>query len=182
MKKTLYYALFLAATAILSTVLMFLVNDLTQPVIIDKQVKLIEENIGLIYSAEEGYKRNPEQIKNKYKEIDYDGIKEIYEVLDSEGAVYSHIYNVEVAGKNDVIKMLVAVSNGTIDRVVYYQHAETKNLGEVYTREDVAAQFIGMPIANSSVDMIAGASTTGRAVDLALDIVENHYNKEGVGK
>jgi Na+-translocating ferredoxin:NAD+ oxidoreductase RnfG subunit len=181
MKSTIHYALFLAATAIISTILMFLVNDLTQPVIIDKQIKIIEENIGLIYSAEDGYQRNPNQVKNKYKEIDYSGIKEVYEVLDSNGDVYSHIYNVEVDGKNDVIGLLIAVSDGVIDRVVYYKHAETKNLGEVYTREEESSKFIGMALVNSQVDMIAGASTTGRAVDLALDIVENHYNKEGVG-
>ncbi len=182
MKKTIYYAIFLSLTAIISTVLMFLVNDLTKPVIEKKQIALIEENIGLIYSSDDGFKRNPNQEKGKYKVLDYIGIKEVYEVLDENDNVHSLIYNVEVSGKNDVIGLLIAVNKGTIDRVVYYKHAETKNLGEVYTREVETSKFIGMPLKDSSVDMIAGASTTGRAVDLALDIVENHYSKEGVGK
>lgn len=183
MKSTIHYALFLAVTAILSTALMFAVNGLTEPVIEEKQVKLIEENISKIYSADEGFKRNSNQITNAFNELDYAGIKEIYEVLDSNDNTFAHIYNVEVAGKNDVIKLLVAVNGDEIiDRVVYYSHAETKNLGEVYTRDEESSKFIGMPLVDSQVDMISGASTTGRAIDLALDIVEEHYQKEGVGK
>lgn len=184
MNKTLYFAVFLSVTAMLVTAIAYAGYSWAEPIIAQNRIDSIEENIGILFSAEDGYSRNSDQLENSYLEKNYKAITEIYEVLDSDGNIYVLIYNVTVQGRNGMIDALVAV-DPYIDKVValtYYSHTETPNIGEIYTREEEINKLIGQSILEVTVDDLTGASagTTKAAIITMFDEILIHYNAEEV--
>lgn len=182
MKKTLYFAFFLSVTAMLVTSIAYAGYSWAEPLIAANRIETIDNNIAILFSAEDGYVRNEDQLVNTYLEKNYKPINEIYEVLDSEGEIYVLIYNVSVQGRNGIIDALVAVNpyNDTIVAVSYYSHTETPNIGEVYTRDEEIIKLIGQPLADVEVDVISGASTTWAAIVTMFEDIKLHYNAEEV--
>lgn len=182
MSKPVYYAIFLGVTAMLVTLISYVGYAITNPVIEQNTIDKINANIALLFNPEEGYTRNENQMDNSYNEDDgsYSEINSIYEVLDENGDLYALIYDMGVQGRNDVINALVAVDpyTDTIIGVTYYDHAETPNIGERYTRDEEREKLVGQSIDNVVVDQIAGATTTWGALDTMFTIVRDHYNKE----
>jgi Na+-transporting NADH:ubiquinone oxidoreductase subunit C len=144
--------------------------------------KRINDSIALLYSPEDGFKRNESQEYNKYREAEEKYIDAIYEVLDSEDTLVAVIYDMSVQGRNAVINTLVAVDpyTDTIIGVTYYNHAETPNIGEKYTREEEIDKLIGQTIDEIVVDKYTGASTTWGALVLMYGEITSHYNERGV--
>lgn len=182
MKKTLYFAFFLSVTAMLVTAVAYLGYHLTEPVIAQNTSDKINRNIALIFNPEDGYTRNENQTDNKYHEDNgvYKEISSIYEVLDSNGDLYALIYDMAVQGRNDIIHALVAVNpyDNTIISVNYYDHAETPNIGEKYTRVEETDKLIGQSIENVQIDAFAGATTTWNALNTMFEKLKVHYNAE----
>lgn len=184
MKKTLYFAVFLTVTAMLVTAIAYLGYHYTQPIIEANTIAKINENIALLYSPDEGYTRNADQADNSYKEnnSNYKEISSIYEVLDGNGDLYVVIYDMAAQGRNDIIHALVAVDpyTSTISAVTYYDHAETPNIGEKYTRAEAIDSLIGQSVDDVQIDMYAGATTTWTSLNVMFDKIKEHYNAEGV--
>lgn len=182
MKSTLYYAVFLTVTAMLVTAVAILGYNLTAPIIEENRIANIERNIAILFSPEEGFSRNENQNDNSYQEKSYKGLNEVYEVLDNDGNIHALIYNVSAQGRNDMMSALIAVNPYTdkIIAVTYYDHAETPNIGEKYTRDEEIESLLGQPVSNVEVDVIANASTTWIAIREMFDIIERHYDEQGV--
>ncbi len=182
MKKTLYFAFFLSATAMLVTAIAYAGYNWAAPIIAENRINTIDTNIALLFSVEDGYERNDEQLENSYLEKNYKPINEIYEVLDGEGEIYVLIYNVSVQGRNGMIDALIAVDpyNDTVIAVSYYSHTETPNIGEVYTRDEEVIKLVGQSLDNIEVDVISGASTTWAAIVTMFEDIKLHYNAEEV--
>lgn len=182
MNKTLYYALFLSVTAMLVTAIAYLGYSITAPVIEQNTINKINENIALLFDPELGYTRNDQQADNTYREKDgvYKEILAIYEVLDSDGEIHALIYDMSVQGRNDMIFALVAIDpfTETIVGIAYYDHAETPNIGEKYTREEEYKKLIGQSVDSVEVDLIVGATTTWGALEVLFDKLWEHYNQE----
>jgi len=182
MKKTLYFAVFLSVTAMLVTAIAYLGYNLTAPVIEANTIDKINTNIALLFDPEDGYTRNDEQTPNKYQEENgaYKEVSSIYEVLDSDGELYVLIYDMAVQGRNGIIHCLVAVDPKTDEIVAinYYDHSETPNIGEKYTREEEYSKLIGQSIEDVQVDAISGATTTWNALNVMFEGLKTHYNAE----
>ena len=189
MKKTVYFAVFLMITAALVTAVAYLGYNWTEPIIAENRAKKIAENIALIFDPAEGFERNLAQGENDYNEKNRiytdnssGNISAIYEVLDDNGELVSIIYNVNGQGRNGLVNALVAIDPFTDEvlDIVYYEHAETPNIGEKYTRPEEISKLQGQLVDDVSVDVIAGASTTWKAVDDIFGIIATHYQDEGV--
>jgi len=181
--RVLYFAVYLSVLGMLVTGVAALGYNATAQRIEDNKNQTIEDNIALLYSPEDGFTRNVNQIDNKYLQSQYDLINDIYEVLDSEGKLHVIIYNVSAQGRNGLVSALVAVNPYTdlVEAVTYYDHSETPNIGEKYTREDEISKLIGQSVAtNVEVDVIANASTTWLAIEAMFNEIETHYREQGV--
>lgn len=179
--KTGYYMIFLGVTAMLVTAVAWIGYNVTEPVISANLEAKIESNIALLYSPEDGYTRNPDQVPNGYRQDSYD-INAIYEVLDGDGNIYVLIYDITKQGRNDDLSALIAVNpyTDTVDKLTYYYSAETPNIGERYTREEEITKLIGQPITGVVVDEIAGATTTWGAIDEMFTEIALHYTEQNV--
>lgn len=189
MKKILYYAVFLMVTSALVTGVAYLGYNLTIDRINENRIQKIEENIALLYSPDDGYSRNEEQSDNAYNEKNRKytdnpsgNISGIYEVFDSDRNLVAVIYNVNAQGRNGIVNALISVDpyTDTVVGVTYYEHTETPNLGEKYTREDAIVKLIDQSISSVEVDLIAGATTTWGAINDMFNIISIHYEDEEV--
>lgn len=178
MKKTIHFAIYLMVLGMAVTGIAYGGFTFTQGYIDANTEARINESIALLYSVEDGYKRNVDQEYNKYREEEEKYIDNIYEVLDSNDELVAVIYDISVQGRNAVINTLVAVDpyTDTIVGVTYYNHSETPNLGEKYTREEEIDKLIGQEIDNVVVDKFAGASTTWGALVTMFGEITTHYN------
>lgn len=181
MKKTLYFAFYLAVTAMLVTAVAYFAYSKTNPTIVQNRIDKINRTIELLYSAEDGYSRS-EQEENAYREKNYDLISAVYEVLDSDQELYAVIYDMSAQGKNGLIEALIAVDpyNDTVLAVTYYNHSETPNIGERHTRDEAIATLVGQNVSDVTVDVIVGATTTWGAIDSMFSELETHYSQEEV--
>lgn len=189
MKKILYFSVFLMITSALVTAVAFLGYELTLPYIKANRETAINESIALLYSPDEGFKRNDKQGENKYNELNRKytdnssgNITGVYEVLNSNDELIAIIYNVNSQGRNGVMFALVAVDpfTDTVISVVYYDHKETPERGELYTLEPEVSKLSNAIIDSVEVDMIAGATTTWNAINDMFDIISLHYLDEEV--
>lgn len=190
MKKTMYFAFFLSATAMIVTLITYVGYTLTAPIIEQNRIDKINNNIAILFDPEEGYIRNPEQKENSYQEKQYKGLSEVYEVLNSDGEIHALIYNLTSQGRNGPVQVLIAVDPYTdvVMAVTFYNHIETPNIGEKYTRDDFILGdeklnyqgLVGQSVDYVDVDVIAGASTTWIAVRDMFDILTVHYEEQEV--
>jgi len=190
MKKTMYFAFFLSATAMIVTLVTYVGYTLTAPIIEQNRIDKINNNIAILFDPEEGYIRNPEQKENSYQEKRYKGLSEVYEVLNSDGEIHALIYNLISQGRNGPVQVLIAVDPYTdvVMAVTFYNHIETPNIGEKYTRDDFILGdeklnyqgLVGQSVDYVDVDVIAGASTTWIAVRDMFDILTVHYEEQEV--
>lgn len=183
MKKTLYFAMFLTVTAMLVTMIAYLGYEVTQPYILTNRDNRIKESIQLLYSSEDGFKKNDDQEYNKYQEVSRDNMLGIYEVLNENDEIHAIIYNVYAQGRNGLVYALVAINpyNDEIVGVTYYKHSETPNLGEVYTRDVEIAKLLGQTILDDVfIDEVAGATNTWDAIDEIFSVIEKHYIEQEV--
>jgi len=190
MKKTMYFAFFLSATAMIVTLVTYVGYTLTAPIIEQNRIDKINNNIAILFDPEEGYIRNPEQKENSYQEKQYKGLSEVYEVLNSDGEIHALIYNLTSQGRNGPVQVLIAVDPYTdvVMAVTFYNHIETPNIGEKYTRDDFILGdeklnyqgLVGQSVDYVDVDVIAGASTTWIAVRDMFDILTVHYEEQEV--
>jgi len=190
MKKTMYFAFFLSATAMIVTLITYVGYTLTAPIIEQNRIDKINNNIAILFDPEEGYIRNPEQKENSYQEKQYKGLSEVYEVLNSDGEIHALIYNLTSQGRNGPVQILIAVDPYTdvVMAVTFYNHIETPNIGEKYTRDDFILGdeklnyqgLVGQSVDYVDVDVIAGASTTWIAVRDMFDILTVHYEEQEV--
>ncbi len=182
--KTLYFAFFLFATVVIVTVIGYIGFSITNPIIEANNVKRIEDNIALLFSAEDGYTPFTELDSNsKYAVKNYKYIIDIYEVLNSEGEVHAVIYNVWAQGRNNKVNALIAIDpyTDTVVGVVYYKHGETPNIGEKHTRDEAIEPLIGQSLTGGViVDEIAGATVTWGAINNIFSQVLTHYQDEEV--
>ncbi len=178
MKKVLHLSLFLSGLMMVVTLVGILAYEFTSPIIEQNKNDKIKESIALLFDDNE-YSRNENQIEI-YNVSSYDLISGVYEVIDLNGDINYIIYDVSVYGKNGDIYTLVAIdlTNDFIDGVVYYQHSETPGIGALYT-EDIEIEKLYMPIDDfETVDYIAGATVTHRALDQMFLEIKTHYLKE----
>ena len=189
MKKILYFAFFLTVTASLVTGIAYLGFEITDPIIQENRAKKIADNIALLYSPDDGYSKNDSQEENtyneknrKYTDNSSGNISGIYEVLDTDGELVAIIYNVNSQGRNGIVNALVAVDpySDTVVGVTYYEHGETPNLGEKYTRPDAIETLLGQGVDNVVVDQFSGATTTWNAINDMFNIIYTHYQDEEV--
>lgn len=183
MKKALYFSAYLAILGMLVTTIAYFGYELTNPVIENNRIETIENNISILYSSDDGFNRNANQAANSYRQLNYDVILDIYEVLNSQGELHVLIYNVSAQGRNGMVSALIAVNPYTdeVEAVTYYDHGETPNIGEKYTREDEISKLIGQSVATDvEVDVIANASTTWLAIEAMFNEIELHYSQEEV--
>jgi len=181
--KVVYFAFYLAVLGMLVTSVAAIGYNATAPKIEQNKIDTINSNIALLYSSEDGYTRNENQIDNKYLQSQYDLINDIYEVLDSDGNLFVVIYNVSAQGRNGMVSALVAINPyaDTVEAVTYYDHSETPNLGEKYTREEEINKLIGQSVAEDVyVDLISSASVTWGAIEAMFNEIETHYAEQGV--
>ena len=183
--KPLFYAAYLAVLGILVTGIAYGINGITEPRIEQNRIDTIERNIAILYSPGDGYKRNENQIDNAYQQDrkGYETILDIYEVLDSDGNLHALIYNVSAQGRNGMVSALIAINPYTdlVEAVTYYDHSETPNIGEKYTRDDEISKLIGQSVAvDVEVDVIANASTTWIAIEEMFNTIEIHYAEQEV--
>lgn len=176
-------------TAGLVTAVAYMGYHWTKPIIDANRDKKISDTIALLYSPEEGYSKNDEQAENAYNELNRKytdnpsgNISGIYEVLDDEGSLVAIIYNVNAQGRNGIVNALIAVNPYTdeVVAVTYYEHGETPNLGERYTRDEEIEKLLSQSVSGVEVDLIVGATTTWNAINDMFNILEVHYNDEGV--
>jgi len=185
MKKAFFYSAYLAILGMLVTAIAYGGYELTAPVIEANKIQTIEDNIALLYSPEDGFSRNENQPDNAYQQDrkGYEAILDIYEVLDGDGNLHVLIYNVSAQGRNGMVSALIAVNPYTdlVEAVTYYDHSETPNIGEKYTREDEISKLIGQSVAvDVVVDVIADASTTWIAIEEMFNAIETHYDEQEV--
>ena len=189
MKQTIYFAVFLMITASLVTAIAFLGYNWTEPIIAENRAKKINENIALLFDPEAGFERNSDQGDNDYNELNRKytdnssgNISGIYEVLDANGDLIAIIYNVNGQGRNGLVNALVAIDpyNDAVLDIVYYEHGETPNVGEKYTRVEEIAKLQGQIVGDVSIDVISGASTTWVAINDMFTIITTHYQDEEV--
>jgi len=183
MIKTLYYAAYLAILGMLVTFIAIVGYNETAPIIEQNRIDTINKNIALLYSVEDGFKRSDNDNDNLYLHKNYDVILDIYEVLDGDDNLHVIIYNVSAQGRNGMVSALIAVNPYTdvVEAVTYYDHGETPNIGEKYTREDEISKLLGQSVAsNVEVDVIANASTTWLAIEEMFNTIEIHYEQEEV--
>ncbi len=189
MKKILYYAVFLMVTSGLVTGIAYLGYDFTYPYIEANRIKKIDENIALLYSSEDGFKKNSNQGENAYNELNRKytdnasgNISGIYEVLDANDDLVAIIYNVNSQGRNGIMYALISVDPYTDEvlNVVYYSHKETPDRGERYTEENEVSKLTGEIVGSVEVDMISGATTTWNAINDMFNIIDTHYSDEEV--
>lgn len=183
--KPMFYAIYLAVLGMMVTAVAFLGFNLTEPIIEANRVESINNNIALIYNPDEGYTRNEAQLDNAYQEKrkGYEAITAIYEVLDSDGNLHALVYNCTSQGRNGMVSALIAINPYTdeVEAVVYYDHSETPNIGEKYTREDEISKLLGQSVAvDVEVDVIANASTTWIAIEDMFNTIEKHYSEQEV--
>lgn len=182
MNKTLYYAIYLMVLGMVVTGIAYLGYNFTNTYIQANKIERINQSIALLYSPEDGYKRNENQTENKYREEEEKHISAIYEVLDSNDELVAVIYDVNANGRNAAVYALIAVDPYTdeVVGVTYYDHAETPNLGERYTRDEEKDKLIGQEITTVSIDAITGATTTWGAIDTMFSEISEHYTKREV--
>jgi Na+-transporting NADH:ubiquinone oxidoreductase subunit C len=189
MKKTIYFAFFLMVTASLVTAIAYLGYNWTEPIIAENRAQKIAENIALLFDPAAGYERNSAQGNNDYNELNRKytdnasgNISGIYEVLDETGNLTAIIYNVNGQGRNGIVNALVAIDpyQDEVLDIVYYEHAETPNIGEKYTRDDEISKLQGQLVTEVTIDVIAGASTTWVAINDMFTIIATHYQDEEV--
>lgn len=189
MLKTLYYAFFLMVTAVVVTTIAYIGYDLTDDIIEANRIQKIADNIALLYSSDDGYSRNENQAENTYNEKNRKytdnasgNISGIYEVLDSQSNLVAIIYNVNAQGRNGIVNALISVDPYTdkVVGVIYYEHQETPNLGEKYTREEEISKLLNQSVSYVDVDLIVGATTTWGAINDMFYIIGIHYNDEEV--
>jgi Na+-transporting NADH:ubiquinone oxidoreductase subunit C len=189
MKKILYFAVFLMVTSAFVTGVAYLGYDLTDDIILENRNQKITDNIALLYSPEDGYQKNDTQLDNAYNEKNRKytdnpsgNISGVYEVLDSENNLVAIIYNVNAQGRNGIVNALISVDPYTdsVVGVTYYEHGETPNLGEKYTREDAIVKLLDQTITEVEVDLIVGATTTWGAINDMFHIIGIHYTDEEV--
>jgi Na+-transporting NADH:ubiquinone oxidoreductase subunit C len=180
--KTVYFAVYLMVLGMVVTFVAYVGYNFTIEYIEANKIERINQSIALLYSPEDGYKRNPNQTENKYREEEEKHISAIYEVLDSNDTLVAVIYDVNADGRNAAVYALIAVDPYTdeIVGVTYYDHQETPNLGERYTRDEEIDKLIGQKISNVEIDAITGATTTWSAIDLMFSEVSDHYQKREV--
>ena len=181
-KQSLYFAFFLGVTTMLVTGFAYIGYNYTAPFIEANRIQKIEDSIELLYSKDDGYERNEFQEPNAYLQLNYDIINDIYEVLDDDGDLHVLIYDVTAQGRNGMVSALIAIDpyTDTVEAVTYYDHGETPNIGEKYTREDEIAKLLGQSISNVEVDVIANASTTWIAIEDMFNEIELHFVQEEV--
>lgn len=190
MKKTLYLAGFLTITSVLVTLIAYLGYYGTITTIEANRAKKIQDSIALLYNPDDGFIKNDDQADNSYQEKKYKIVSSVYEVLNSEGEIHAVIYDCTFQGRNGPMSALVAVDPYTdiITGVNFYNHGETPNLGEKYTRVDYILGgeetdyigLVGQSIAGVEVDVIAGASTTSLGIDKMFVEIAVHYKTEEV--
>lgn len=185
MLKSLYFAGYLAVLGVIVTVIAYVGFNITNPVIIRNRNEKIENNIAILYSADDGYSRNEDQLDNAYQQDrkGYEAILDIYEVLDGNGELHALIYNCSAQGKNGMVSALIAINPYTdkIEAVTYYDHSETPNIGERYTRDEEIEKLIGQSVAiDVEVDAILNATTTWRAIEAIFNTLESHYSEQEV--
>jgi Na+-transporting NADH:ubiquinone oxidoreductase subunit C len=167
----------------LVTLIAFVGWNITEPIISANRSEKIDNNIALLYSPEEGFQKNENQTNNAYRQNDYKVISDIYEVLDEEGNLHVLIYDVKAQGRNGDVSALVAVNPYTdlVEAVTYYEHTETPNIGEKYTREENISKLLGQNVSvDVQIDVIADASTTWIAIEEMFNTIETHYREQGV--
>lgn len=183
MKKTLYFSMYLAVLGMIVTLIASVGFNITDPIIERNRNEKIEKNIALLYSPDDGFERNPDQAENAYLQKNYDIILDIYEVLDNNGELHVLIYNVSAQGRNGFVSALIAVNPYTdeVEAVTYYDHGETPNIGEKYTRPENIEQLLGQTVSTDvTVDVIADASTTWLAIEAMFNEIETHFAEEEV--
>jgi Na+-transporting NADH:ubiquinone oxidoreductase subunit C len=180
-KQPLFFAAYLAVLGMLVTVIAYVGYNLKQPIVDANRQQKIKDNVALLYAEEDGYVTNLDLPVNSYQELSYDLIDAVYEVS-KDGELYAIIYDMQTLGRNGIINALVAVNpyTDTIDAVVYYNHTETPNLGEVYTRDVRIAEVVGDNVENVEFDAMSGATTTWNALVLLYNEIATHYDQEEV--
>jgi Na+-transporting NADH:ubiquinone oxidoreductase subunit C len=182
MNKTVYFALYLMILGMLVTAIAYGGFKFTETYIEANKIERINNSIALLYSPEDGYKRNENQEENKYREEEEKRISAIYEVLNADDELVAIIYDVNADGRNATVYALIAVDPYTdeIVGVTYYDHQETPNLGERYTRDEEIDKLIGETITSVTVDQITGATKTWDAITFMFGEISEHYTKRGV--
>lgn len=182
MNKTIYFAVYLMVLGMLVTAIAYGGFAFTEKYITANKIERINNSIALLYSPDDGYQRNENQEDNKYREEEEKHISAIYEVLDENGVLVAIIYDVNADGRNAAVYALIAVDPYTdeVVGVTYYDHQETPNLGERYTRDEEIDKLIGQKITSVNVDAITGATKTWGAIDLMFSEISDHYTKRGV--
>lgn len=190
MKKTLYLTMFLTVTSVLVTLIAYLGYYGTIEKINANREQKITDSIALLYSVEEGYTKNNDQAENAYQEKNYDIVASVYEVFDTDNNLHALIYDCTFQGRNGPVSALVAVDpfNDVVVGVTFYDHGETPNLGEKYTRDDYILGdedqdfqgLVGQSVLGVAVDVIAGASTTSNGIVDMFDEIAEHYKAEEV--
>ena len=98
------------------------------------------------------------------------GVTEVYEILDSNGAPYSFSVLISTMGFNNIIEMVVAVNPDlTVKDVNIISMSETKDMGTKALSPKFLSQFTNITAEETKeVDVISGATITTKAIIKAV--------------
>lgn len=181
MKKlpnTIKYALFLVVLCLLAGGLLALVNSFTNPIITERNEKLLNDTLKKDFEADKY-----QEVTEKYmKDFSKTSILNMYFAGDSEGNLKYIIYKVSKQGYGGPVVSLVAINVKTekFEKVsVVDVSKETKNIGDkvVDFHFGITDRKVDNFKFSKHGEVRAGSTVSSNAVASGIQDAADHYNK-----
>lgn len=175
LKTSMKYGGILFATAVICAFLVSSVYVIVDPIIIERTIKKVRDNLNSIFSNE----------SFEYKEISeeyiIDNIKNadaLYLVTLSDGSI-NYVYQMSPLGRNDQIIFLIAYNtDGSVKKLQYVQMRETKGRGDKITKDNYLDKIYNQNALDMDVDMITGATYSSTAMKQSIESSSMHLVNE----
>lgn len=165
--------------------LLGIINDVTSPIIAEKQVEAANESRRVVLSSAEDFKQMEGQFKSDmYPDIPID---EVYEGLASSGTV-GYVIKTLPKGYGGTVEVIVGVNKeGSIEAITIGNMSETPGLGAKSKEPAFQDQFKGKLLetlsviksgspSNTDVLAISGATITSNAVTSGVNAAIDVFN------
>lgn len=174
-KVSLKYGAILFIAASVCSLLVSSVFVIVDPIIAERRVQKVLDNLGSIYS---GLTFEYKDVSNDFKLDGVDSADALYEVTLGDGTK-NYVYEMSPMGRNDDIIYLTAYDlMGNVKKIQYVQMRETKGRGDKITLADYLDKIYSQNAAEMDVDMITGATYSSTAMKESLEASSAHLISE----
>lgn len=172
MKKIIKLAVFLGVISVIASAALYVVNNMTAPIISANAQKETEKSLKVLYKD-----------ADKFESVDAPG-KPVTAIYDAKKGdqVIGTVYEVTTYGFQSDVVMLLAINNdGKLNGMQVVSQAETPGYGtQITTNQDYIKQYSEKTV-DDQIDTITGSTVTTSAVKIAVDEAiahwKSHHNK-----